>query len=536
MPDIFSKYVTPKQKIFYGLLASMLFCVTSSHAAMAQSNDPIHFQITEIPLPINVTEVKPGEKLLLSSCGLLQSPNHQDTLAYCYGNVTTSNTQVEKAWIQLLSTQDDTLSWIRNQPFSFVYDTSVGRRLEALDNHHHLINSEQRSGLGYVPLIKKDLSILNRALTYNTISPQVPIYQKNSEEEYFDPQSVVLTEGGSLLVLKLDHLKNKDFIYENYMLTQFDSMNKALWQTSVKGGFTYGVIEAYEDQQNRLKSPPDENASFMGIWLLRSSLAQPRLIANTDGRSFVYFGTSQYDPDKTEAPNEYRLGTKFYCISPDGKSKSENFIPGEFFHSNAAVFSSAGNVLLLQDQSLKNKKEFLFNIRTINAECVIDHGKTLILPALYPPLPLKNEDGSSVTGFATEILQVKTTASGDIIVVYLEEPNDWDVDQNELFPYQLNIAIFSQEGNLKAAKPIISADYSNAWYIHQGIGGDYFFPSQLTISVDLKINADDHSAFISIFNKSLLDENADRENEIGKNATWQGATYQAQPKFFKITW
>lgn len=80
--------------LYFGLLTS----------SFAQLNNPVTFQITEIPLPINLTEIKKDEQVTLNFCGLLQSPNRQDILAYCYGNAAKQRTEVEKAWMQLLAT------------------------------------------------------------------------------------------------------------------------------------------------------------------------------------------------------------------------------------------------------------------------------------------------------------------------------------------------------------------------------------------------------------------------------------------------
>ena len=527
-----------KEKVFYGLLAGSLFCTASFSPAVAQSTPPTTFQITELPLPVNLTGIQKGEQVTLNFCGLLQSPNLQDILAYCYGNVTTSDTQMEKAWMQLLSTNDNKLSWLRDQPFVFPYDISSGRQLEALDNAHQLINSEQRSGLGYVPLTQKDLSILNRALTYNAISPQVPIYKKNSVEEYFDPQSVVLTEGGSLFVLKLDHVANKDTVNENYHLTQFDPMNKPVWQTSFKQGVTAGMIAAVEDQRDRLQlSQPDEKRDSQyeefiqnGRWLSRSSLAQPTLIVSPKGQSFLYFGATQYDVAQPKAPDENSLGTKLYCVSPDGKSKFEDFIPGEFFSRQAAAFSPEGNILLLDDAN-DNKTQIIFNLLVFNPQCALAQKPLIQKQQLI--IPIKDQ-----TKFTTEILQVKTTSTGDIIVVYLEKSAN--MGEDVLLPYQLNMALFSKDGKLKAAKPIIIADQPAAWYLHPLPPKDYIFPAQRQLSVDLKIGTDDHSAFISIFNPIALDERSKEfgftENVMGQNALIQGVEYKIQPKFFKITW
>lgn len=527
-----------KEKVFYGLLAGSLFCTASFSPAVAQSTPPTTLQITELPLPINLKEIKKDQHVLLTSCGLLQSPNRQDTLAYCYGDVTTSNTQVEKAWMQLLSTNDNKLSGMRTQPFSFAYDASIGKRLEALDNAHQLMASAMHAGLGYIPLDPEILSKLNDLLSFHSASAQTWIYQKNVTEDYFDPKNVVLTEGGSLFVLKLDHLANKDTVNENYHLTQFDPMNKPVWQTSFKQGVTAGMIAAVEDQRDRLQlSQPDEKRDSQyeefiqdGRWLSRSSLAQPTLIVSPKGQSFLYFGATQYDVAQPKAPDENSLGTKLYCISHDGKSKFEDFIPGEFFSRQAAAFSPEGNILLLDDAN-DNKTQIIFNLLVFNPQCALAQKPLIQKQQLI--IPIKDQ-----TKFTTEILQVKTTSTGDIIVVYLEKSAN--MGEDVLLPYQLNMALFSKDGKLKAAKPIIIADQPAAWYLHPLPPKDYIFPAQRQLSVDLKIGTDDHSAFISIFNPIALDERNKEfgftENVMGQNALIQGVEYKIQPKFFKITW
>ena len=540
--------------LYFGLLTS----------SFAQLNNPVTFQITEIPLPINLTEIKKDEQVTLNFCGLLQSPNRQDILAYCYGNAAKQRTEVEKAWMQLLATNDSKLSWLRDQPFNFAYGMAGSRNFNALDDSHHLIISDMHYGLGSVPLEAKLLSNLEETLNdviFDPAASSIPpslktwIYKKNAGEEYFDPQIVLPMTDGSLFALKLNHVKNKDSIYENYNVIRFDSKGNPVWRTLFREGMTYGVIETADAEQEKLlqKNPnqmPDDQFgifSFVGIWLMRSSFAEPTLIAKADGQSFTYFGATQYDPTKAPIPGKDSFGTRLHCLSPDGKGKFENFLPNAFFGRDAAVFISSGDVYLVNAPAHpyevnSQETQIPFTFRLVNKECKITQTNQLNVPILraQPVKGYKAIDASVMADFAGEILQVKTTASGDIIIVYLEQPNDLGAEDDQLLPYQLNVAIFSKDGNLKAAKAIISTDDPNAWYIHKGSGGDYNFPSQYSISVDLKIQADDHSAFISVFNSVLIDENRGNagyiENILGQDAVWQGKNYQTLPRFFKVSW
>jgi len=540
LSNAFSKYVSTKQKIFYGLLAGNLFCIASANPAIAQQhNAEIKLQIQELPLPVANEHPEENGLLRLDSCGLKQSPNQQDILAYCYGHLAIqTETGTNSAWLQLLQTQDNKLSWLQKQPTRVAWSGET--KLEGLDDHHRLVVS-QPQGLSYLIL---DQAVLSRIFltTFIRNPEQIWVIQEDLKTAgpYFDPEQIVVTTSKDLFVLALDSkitdysMADQDF----YNVSKFNKTNRLDWQFEFKRGINRAMIAQAEKKMRDLLSAPSPDEQVMlsydtfisnAKWLSNSWLEKPNIFITPKGETFIYHIAAKFDPESAEKvtiENNFRI--QLYCISADGKNTYKNSLPYSNYR-HGVVYSPDDTVALITHFPTADNWITVFQAVWINEDCTIKTGYSLLAPLLYSGLSENGIfNGLQVDGHDTEFLQAKNTANGDILIVYTEGlPESY---KGPLFPYQLNIALFSQEGDLKAIAPIITADQPSAWYLHELLAN---------LNVDLVIGADNRSAFISIFNPKPLDDQNHfgyEDNIFDYTASFQGVEYKPQPKFFKITW